>query len=277
MSKWPNAFIGFLLSISSVFCLSGCLNSTAQKSDKFIFKDEKSMRDALRGRWILKEYEDSIDAGLTPKLLEYMLEKMNYISYSSEHDILIVRGLFHHIEKNHFWDVDRSVDSSSVSFEPLIDKLIFRVTEQSYESKRIIDTAEFVINEMDTVLRVHQDSKVIDFIKYDAGLCSNNDEYGHLVNSKFIAGKYYLYSDTGHAHHIIFTKCGDIEGAQYIDPAFNGYSNYGIGLMGFRTEPDRISMDNPNDKRMDAEAVIMPWRVLNDSLILGNTVLVRSR
>src|SRR5580698_2113773 len=83
MRKRFTAFIILLLTISAICTISSCHNNNAAKAPNasLVFKDEQSMRETLKGIWILKEYEDSIDAGLTPKLLEYMLRTRSCINY----------------------------------------------------------------------------------------------------------------------------------------------------------------------------------------------------
>lgn len=270
-------------------CLPGCHNNTAAPSGNLSFKDEKSMRDALKGTWILEEYVDSIDAGLTPKLLEYMLEKMNQISYSPAPKNLVIKGVFHPLEMNSFWDLDRSVDSCMVIFEPHVNKLVFNIVEHYYASKHLIDTAEFIFNGPDTLLRVYQGAAVIDFIKYDASHCPGISEYDHLTNSKFIAGKYYLDSDTEKKHHILFTKCGGVEGAENISADLRGFNSYKTVLPFNLIGPDELNLyegNKPSDNQnMSGEmcVAIFSWEVKTDSLILKpermdkRIVLVKAR
>lgn len=261
-----------VLTLSSGIYLSGCHNTPAP--DKFSFKDETSMRKTLEGTWILEEYMDSTDAGLTPKLLEYMLGKWNQICYESGKARIFSLSQTRNAKGSS--DTEYR-DSCTVHFYPGANKMIFRIAPQVWQHRQpAIDTAEFILSGNDTVLRVHIDSNVIDFIKYDIGRCEQMAEYSHLVNSKFIVGKYFALDDTARRHHIIFTKCGSIEGAQYIAPQYKDCSNYDVVIKGFLTEPDQISIYNQSN-HSGIQASIMPWRVQNDSLIIGDIVLVRAR
>ena len=259
MSKWPTAFIVFLLSISSVFCLSGCLNSTAQKSDKVSFKDEKSMREALKGTWILKEYEDSIDAGLTPKLLEYMLEGLYSIKYSSDTDCHFISGLGGRVLTT---DYDKALGDERCSIGILTSsgQIVFTKSD----SKKS-DSAMLIIDGADTILKI-RDTVDRYFVKYDGSKCDNIDVYNHLVNSKFIAGKYYREEDKDKAKHIIFTKCGNIEGAINIDGSLDGMDGYFVTIanssLGLDVMKFAGSGHNYNSDRR------FHWEVVVDSLIL---------
>jgi hypothetical protein len=236
------------------------------------------MRDELGGTWILQEYEDSTDAGLTPKLLEYMFNKWNQISYDVASGKARIFSLSQMRSIRGFYDTEY-LDSCAVYLYPQSDKINFHISyPASMHRPPISDTAEFLISGNDTILRIHTDSTALDFVKYDIGKCSNIGVYSHLVNSRFIAGKYYALSDTAHRHHIIFTKCGDIEGAEFIAPYLKGFTNYSVVTRGFFTEPDQMSLYDSRDTRMSAEAITLQWQVTDDSLILGDhIVLVRMR
>lgn len=266
-------------SIEALCGLSGCRERPASVApDVSVFKDEQSMRAALTGTWILQEYIDSTDAGLTPKLLEYMFSRWNQINYDIKSGHAQIFSLVQDRDAKGFSDTEY-LDSCIVTFMPRDNKMIFRIGygERMHRAPAV-DTAEFLISGGDTLLRVYKDSAVIDFEKYGIGKCEKIDAYNHLVNSKFIAGKYYALSDTARRHHIIFTRCGEIEGAENIEPQFHSFTNYGVVTRGFFTEPDEIAFFDSRDTRMDAESMLVPWRVVEDSLILGDhIVLVRWR
>ena len=270
--------ISILLSI-----LAGCRDNGSHLPESFSLKDKPAMQQTLRGTWILREYEDSIDAGLTPKLLELMLGPKSIISYEQGH--LSMWGLYPSrrdtTEEEHVFS-----EEFELGFDAATQKLIITVSENEEEltvdsagrpnSQRAtknkvlkVDTAEILVSEGDTVLRLHTDSSFHDFVKYDVGKCKDIVPYAHLVNSKFIAGRYYALSDTGRLHHIIFTKCGSVEGVENISPDLKGYSEYGLELTNFSTFPDAIFFNNPAYK-MGREYY---WEVEIDSLRLRSTVL----
>jgi len=238
--------------------MSACQNNTTPPPpDKLTFKDAKSMQDALRGTWILKEYEDSIDGGLTPKLLEYMLEDVYSIKYNSDTECQFILGNGGVRITADYYKAWRE-QSYSVDFVRSSGRILFTNTDT-----RKTDTAQLIIDGADTVLKI-RDSLAIYFVKYDASKCQNTDEYNHLINSKFIAGKYYLVSDTGRKHHIIFTKCGKVEGAEYIAPELKDHSDYEVQFTHFSTYPDAITFNDPQFK------IGRPyyWEVRKDTLRL---------
>ena len=259
MSKWPLAFLVFLSSTSCVFFLPGCRNSDTQKSDKVSFKDAKSMQGALKGSWILKEYEDSIDAGLTPKLLEYMLKDLRLLEFS---DTSFTSFSSYSVGTN----VSRAKKTFSVIASPILFpglcKLLISVPVEDSDQ---VDTAYYEISGDDTILRLHHDSREIVFEKYIGNKCSGTDPYDHLVSSKFIAGKYYRTDDNEKQHHIIFTRCGNIEGAENISKRLETRLRYTIKLSSFLTGPDMLLFSS--EARLSQEYF---WQVSEDSLILSH-------
>lgn len=223
------------------------------------------MREALKGSWILQEYADSIDAGLTPKLLEYMLDRQSLIVYAVDP-----------------WDTTNKNNTITIANEETNKDedyiMIFKCAENKIElfSKydsltrempKYVATVEFVSSEPDMVLHLYNDSlkdKPVSFIKYDVGKCPHITPYSHLVHSKFIAGKYYGINDIERKHHIIFTRCGSIEGAENIDPLMRFFGEYGTVITNFRTNPDVIVFINAEYNK----AAKMSWEVNHDSLIL---------
>jgi hypothetical protein len=267
MAKLSSAFIVFVSSISCIYFLSGCNNNTVAPSAKLSFKDEKSMREALKGTWILKAYMDSIDAGLTPKLLEYMLGKCNRIKFVSESNILLINKRAKFMDEGQYHNLDGWTDSLIVKFSPNDNKIIFIETIDP-KQKPVADTAEYIFSHNDTILRLYKDSTTVDFVKYSIGKCDDIGDYSHLINSKYIAGKYYSLDDTAHLHHIIFTKCGNMEGAKYIMPKLSGYSTYFVSIEGFLTGSDRIVLYNDNGPDSNIIPILYNWSVIDDSLIL---------
>ena len=255
MPKKSIVFILLWLS-AAVFYLSGCQNSNTAPA-KFGFKDERSMSEALRGTWILQEYMDSIDAGLTPKLLEFMLENIYSIKYTSDTDCLFVLGMG---GARITADYDKAWREQRYSVDFLTSSGLMIFTNR--DTKKI-DTAQFVIDGSDTILKI-RDTSAIYFVKYDASRCQNIDEYNHLINSKFIAGKYYLANDTGRTHHIIFTKCGKVEGVEYISSELKDHSDYDVQFTHFSTYPDAITFNNPKFK-IGRQYY---WEVIKDTLRL---------
>ena len=259
-----------LLYVVALICLflSGCHNSgnTDATSGKTTFKDERSMRAAMMGSWILQEYTDSIDAGLTPKLLEFMLEKQRLIEYDPNkkegtadpvHSVYISEG-----NSN-----DEQLMLADFKFAD--NKIIFRKQAGDTSGKAIgqVVNADVIINAPDTILRLYTDSLLssyIDFVKYDNSKCPDIDVYHHLINSKFIAGKYFREDDRGKERHIIFTRCGNIEGAENIDPSLHGHTDYDISMSHFLTSPDAIELYDPVLKM----GRTFYWEVSEDSLIL---------
>jgi hypothetical protein len=234
------------------FMPSGC-HYSEKNSPPPIFKNEKAMQLFLKGRWILKGYEDSTDAGLSPKLLEYMLGQKISIQYGK-----IAAGWLS-------FDDDTS-EQYTVRCDNPCNKIYLKIKTAGRSPGA--DTAEFIIADGDTILRIYADSAIRDYVKYDVGMCIGINEYSHLVNSKFIAGKYYALADTAHRHHIIFTRCGGIEGASFIAPEFKDMTNYDVVLAGFFTDPDQVSLYNihaPNWRSIDQN---IHWDVVNDSLKL---------
>ena len=258
MANRTTALIFLLLSIAVLCLMSACQSNTNPPPPyKLTFKDTKSMQDALRGTWILKKYEDSIDGGLTPKLLEYMLDDVYSIKYNSDTDCQFILGNGGARITADYYRAWRE-QSYSVDFVRSKGRIIFTNTDT-----RKTDTAQLIIDDADTVLKI-QDSLAIYFVKYGASKCQNSDGYEHLINSKFIAGKYYLASDTARKHHIIFTKCGKVEGAEYISEQLKEHTNYDVKFNGFSIYPDVITFRRP-------EFVIdrpYYWEVLKDTLRL---------
>lgn len=217
------------------------------------------MREAMAGNWILQEYEDSIDAGLTPKLLEYMLDKPNSIAYGidpqsdSLHPDNLIGMVYQH-------DKSEELNASFKYAESRID--FFSLQQKS----KHVASAQFLIDSPDAILRVSFDSlpRPLDFVKYDVGSCPHMTAYSHLINSKFIAGKYYRSDDTARKHHIIFTRCGNIEGAQNIDESMRNYEVYTVLYVGFKTNPDIVLFINAQYNKAD----MLSWEVSGDSLIL---------
>ena len=224
------------------------------------------MRDALKGSWILQEYEDSIDAGLTPKLLEYMLDKPNGIFYSvdpwtdSLHpDNIVEMG----------YKTDKTLDLRAV-FKFAESKMEFYSLPDSASGaiSKLIATAEFIIDTPDAILKFHFDTsqRAVNFVKYDVGTCPHMTAYSHLINSKYLAGKYYRNDDEGKKHHIILTRCGSIEGAENIDVSMKEYALYSPVYFGFKTNPDVVIF---YDKQY-IKADMLSWEVDQDSLILSH-------
>ena len=280
MSKWPFAFLVFLSSISCVFFLPGCCNSDTQKSGKVSFKDEKSMQETLKGSWILKEYQDSIDAGLTPKLLEHMLEGENSINYFDLVEGTSNRNM--NLENLHIYgktQIDMIGYGSNFGyyytktvFDYKSNELFFFTRDHNPYgeklTKRLIGKGKFIISETDTLLSFEKDSisKPKIFIKYSSTSCEQGHPYEHLVNSKFIAGKYFLDSDTERSHHIIFTKCGNVERAENIDHFLTEHNSYKVILGGYISGSDRLNFVT---KGSYSEYF---WSLHQDSLILGKKI-----
>jgi hypothetical protein len=234
------------------------------------------MHEALKGTWILKEYEDSTDAGLTPKLLAYLLGTKSQISYDMDHMIIsgfepMRDGMLNYtgpkaVYALRFDAPDRRLvieirsDTTSTDFDdegsPIERKLPSRIVE--------IDTADFIVEGADTILRLNVGANQKDFVKYANTKCPDQSVYIHLVNSKFITGKYYALTDTGHAHHIAFTRCGGLEGAGNIDASLTEMTEYEVNVANFTTKPDAIEFYNPEYKI----GRTFYWQVDHDSLIL---------
>lgn len=223
------------------------------------------MQNALRGTWILKEYEDSIDAGLTPRLLELNLIKRSVLTYINGK--MISNG-FEKWSNEKVYPVGNSEESYLLCFYPSQNKFSIEISSAKMGSK--LDTAEFIIDGLDTVLRVFDKSNSHVYIKYDIDKCPDISPYTHLVNSKFIAGKYYNATDTAKRHHIIFTKCGNVEGAELIDSYLKDYKDYQIEIDDFNCTPDCISFIKPNLKDTTFHGKSFLWKVNSDSLILYN-------
>jgi hypothetical protein len=238
------------------------------------------MREALKGTWILQEYMDSVDAGLTPKLLEYMLGARSCLNYDLKQ--LTTSGFQTTLNKNLYFD-NNTAENYQLSFDVAHNKLIIKVTIDttisdidadgklslktvSLNKSTETDTAEFIIEYGDTVLRLDRDSTYTDYVKYDNSRCEHIEAYSHLINSKFIAGKYFRADDQARSRHIIFTKCGNIEGPENIDPALSENTEYGVSLTNFSTTPDAIEFYNPKYKM----GRTYYWEVNEDSLILSH-------
>jgi hypothetical protein len=143
--------------------------------------------------------------------------------------------------------------------------------DHSSKAAKQIGTLQFVFDGIDTTLMFHSEPEAKDsfeFIKYDMNKCSGFPDYMHLVNSKFIAGKYYNVSDTSSLHHIIFTRCGNVEGAENIAPDLTKGSYYEVQLGQFDAGGDVIRFRDAGDNGV-AE---MLWTVSKDSLILTSDV-----
>ena len=261
--------------------MSAC-HSNAPKAPvaQFGFKDEQAMREALKGTWILKEYEDSVDAGLTPKLLEYMLGSRSCMNYDLKQ--LTTSGFQTSLNKDLYFD-NNTTEDYQLSFDIAHNKLIIKVTidttildidadgkpslrTASLNNITESDTAEFVVEDGDTILRLHRDSTKTDFVKYDNSRCERVEAYSHLINSKFIAGKYFRADDHTRARHIIFTRCGNVEGPENIEPSLSENTEYGVSLTNFSTTPDAIEFYNPKFKM----GRTYYWEVNEDSLILSH-------
>ena len=232
------------------------------------------MQEALKGAWILKEYEDSIDAGLTPKLLEYMLKDLRLLEFSDSTCIAYSPysvGANAPGTKKTF-----SVIASPKLFPDLCKLLISAPVADSDQ----VDTAYYEISGDDTLLRLHHDSKVLVFEKYIGNKCPSIDAYHHLVSSKFIAGKYYKTDDHEKQHHIIFTRCGNVEGAENLSKKLATKTQYAVKLSSFLTGPDMLFFSS--EAELSQEYF---WQLSEDSLILSQgpdsnlnrIVLVRSR
>ncbi len=266
MPKKSIVFILLWLS-AAVFYLSGCQNSNTAPA-KFGFKDERSMREALRGTWILKEYEDSIDAGLTPKLLSYMMTKLTQIDYDSNR--LSVSGFGPLIDSLMFYANGSQIENSGPIFDFRNNKIFFTLSKpysaDSVRKDSSLINAEFIFNDSDTILRVHMDSTFTDFIKYP--MSCDEYPYYHLINSKFIAGKYYLLNDTGKTHHILFSKCGAIEGSEFIDNELKGYTSYSNGAIDQYYCNDVLVFEKEDNTGGHIGSFGYLWQVVQDSLIL---------
>jgi hypothetical protein len=281
MAKRITAFIILLLTISGICFMSACHSNAAKApATRFGFKDEQSMRQALQGTWILQEYMDSVDAGLTPKLLEYLLGSRSCINYDLKQ--FTTSGFQTSLNKNLNYD-NSAAENYQLSFDVAHNKLIIKVTIDTTISdidaagKPVLrtaslgkstetDTAEFMVEYGDTILRLHRDSMQTNFVKYDNSRCEHVDAYSHLINSKFIAGKYYRLDDQSKARHIIFTRCGNIEGPENIEPSLTENTQYGVSLTNFSTTPDAIEFYNPKYKM----GRTYYWEVNEDSLILSH-------
>ena len=281
MAKRITSFIILVLTISGIYLISAChRNAPKAPPAEFGFKDEQSMREALKGTWILKEYEDSVDAGLTPKLLEYMLGSRSCYNYDLRQ--LTTSGFQTTLNKDLYFDKNTTEDYQ-LSFDIAHNKLIIKVTidtaisdidadgkpglrTASLNNITESDTAEFLVEYGDTILRLHRDSTKTDFVKYDNNRCERVDAYSHLINSKFIAGKYFRADDQMKSRHIIFTRCGNVEGPENIEPSLSENTEYGVSLTNFSTTPDAIEFYNPKFKM----GRTYYWEVNEDSLILSH-------
>jgi hypothetical protein len=257
MAKQSIALIVFVFSLLCIYFLQGCHN-TAAPSVKLSFKDEKSMRMALEGTWILKEYEDSIDAGLTPKLLEYMLNDFCLLEFADS--TCTAYSLYSFGANAPGTKKTVSSIASLILFPDLCKLLIIVPVADSGQ----VDTAFYEISGDDTILRLRHDSMELVFEKYIGNKCLGIDSYDHLVSSKFIAGKYYRTDDNEKQHHIIFTRCGNVEGAENISNGLATKTKYDVKLSSFLTEPDMIFFFS--EARLSQEYF---WQVNEDSLILS--------
>jgi hypothetical protein len=257
----------FLLAVIPIICgLSACHSHTGIPASQLAFKDRHAMREALKGTWILQQYTDSIDAGLTPKLLEYIIDsEQNTIVFdpakwnNTNTDDLVGIG---------YEDAGRDQEVAA-DFKFASGQIDF-YSQDSVTHKRIklIASADFVIDTPDAILKVRFDTShsTVNFVKYDVGACPHIAPYSHLINSKFITGKYYRADDDQQAHHIIFTRCGNVEGAQNIDASMQDFTIYSIVLSGFRANPDVMIFYNAGYNRAD----MLSWIVSDDSLILSH-------
>lgn len=245
--------------------LAGCHTNNTTTSTS-LFKDERSMQDALKGSWILQEYADSIDSGLTPKLLEYMLDKKHSLAYYPDHK----NGDADPTHLVYLWQNKNALEDQVIADFRYAENKILLFSETiklAGQKPQKIATAEFIISPSDTILRLYSDSTPdshIDLIKYDNSNCIHTAAYSHIINSKFIAGKYFRIDDTGKIRHIIFTKCGNLEGVENIDASLSGHSQFEVTITNFYTNPDAIEFFDPKfDKGQ-----IFNWQVIQDSLIL---------
>ena len=156
--------------------------------------------------------------------------------------------------------------------------------------KQFIGKGKFILSGSDTLLSFEKDSisKPKIFIKYSSTSCDHGQAYEHLVNSKFIAGKYFLLADTGRSHHIIFTKCGNVEGAVYIDHFISEYKSYRPVLGGYTSGSDRMKFvssggDSEYFWNLDRDSLILERKIYShygdpqESFTLERFVLVKSR
>jgi len=223
--------VGFLFScVVMLAVLDGCHSPNAPRKSEPA--DQASMQQMLKGTWILQEYEDSIDAGLTPKLLEYMFSKYNLMA--CDFDSGDYRILSYTPRMGNYY-MDPLYDTCRIRFMPGSNKMVFEINYFDVQRRTAsIDTAELIINGPDTILRFYDSiATALDLVKYDNSKCPNADVYQHLISSKFIAGKYFRVDDDQHEHHIIFTRCGDVEGAQNIDASMNDFATYSVVYSGF--------------------------------------------
>lgn len=266
MAKSSSNIIAVVLAVVTFMLIGGC-HTPVKPPEAFAFKSEQAMQNALRGSWILQEYADSIDAGMTPKLLEFMVTKSHAITYSPDGKSMNEVRIGDQDDKNS--------ELLSVDFDFKANKLTF------YQKGVAKDTtgkpigamiATFTINDGDTVLQFQSDSadgKIRDFVKYDINKCPEVSAYEHLVNSKFIAGKYYNAEDKDHIHNIVLTRCGSIQGAENISPTMSGYDHYIPLVEGFGSEGDKLTLTGAKD--VPAREVY--WVVDKDSLTLTSTSL----
>jgi hypothetical protein len=273
-------FILQLILIAALLTSLAACRNTSKEEQPFRFKDEKSMREALKGSWILKEYADSVDAGLTPKLLAYMFASENTIDYypdktGKDSDVVVIwKG-----NSSQFTIDDQTFETN---FDYKENKLFFSHHYKDTSGKDItqLDSAEFVVDGIDTTLIFLGDSNPHQgrsFIKYNVGSCPEMNAYQHLVNRRLITGKYYNVSDPQHLHHILFSSCGSIEGAGYISSSFSGFSDYDVFVENHLSGLDQISFSSKRDTRMDAQATIVDWSVNKDTLTIGVYKLIKSK
>ena len=268
MAKGCTVFKALIFIAVISMTTSACLHRSP-KEEGSGFKDDAAMRTALRGSWILQEYADSIDAGLTPKLLEYILEREHSIEYyPGAAEGAVTTGAPDKVRVG--YQENNTEKTLTVRFDPKANKITFLEPidlKQSAISYKEVAHAEFLIINRDTNLLFYNDStpgKPIEFTKYDMNRCDHVPAYLHLVSSRFIAGKYYAADDKDRSHHIIFTKCQNIEGAENISTDFKSSSMYQVELGQFGADGDKIRFMDKEDKGK-AEMV---WSVDKDSLIL---------
>ncbi|MCW3127555.1 MAG: hypothetical protein JWO03_3213, partial [Bacteroidetes bacterium] len=78
------------------------------------------------------------------------------------------------------------------------------------------------------------------------------------------AGKYFNANDTTLSHHIIFTKCGNVEGAENIATYITRGKSYEVKLAYFDDKGDKIIFRDS----LDEGVAELFWSVNKDSLIL---------
>ena len=219
---------------------------------------------------------DSIDAGQTPSQLQYIRDRWDELIYFPESNKLRIDEHFESPDMREF-DVINYGDSSFVRFDPSSNKFTFYAFFAEYRRRLpLVDSAEFIYVDGDTILRIHRDTMPVDLIKYYQGACVQDDPYSHLFKSRFIAGIYYNANDPQHRHHIIFTKCGNMEGCEFISPDFKSYQTYSILIGPDYDGRNSIHFWDESNHSMNAEAVSQEWSVNKDTLRIGKTTLIKS-